>query len=444
MMINKNENFMLNMQFIKICPINAMMIALFLLINHHSFGQLDTSFAKQPITYQEFIRYVGKNNYGYAAEKFNINLAEANILSAGIFPDPELSVGWFDNGQRRMNMGYGFNSELGWTVELGRKRKARLDLAKSEYELSKLLLQDYFRNLRADATLIYLQALQNKLLLDVQFSSFQTMKRLAQSDSIRYRLGSITEIDARQSKLEAGTMLNDVFQAEAEWKMTLANLSLLLGKKQSDTLLLAQGNFNSFDRTFNLTDLIITAQNNRADLLAALQSKSISEKLINLAKANRMIDLGLTTGINYASYTRNIVAPTPSFTTVSIGISIPLKFSNNRPGELKAAYYSNLQADARYKQIELEIQNEVTQAYFNYLALQKQVQQFNNGLLTEAKAVLDGKIYSYQRGESSLLEVLNAQRTYNDVQLTYYQTLYNYAASLVNLERSVGIWDINF
>ncbi|MCS6927863.1 MAG: TolC family protein [Saprospiraceae bacterium] len=414
---------------------------------HPFFAQkaiFDTSFAKRTVTYQEFIALVGKNNYGYIAEKFNVNITEANILAAGIFPDPELSFGWFDNGQRRMNMGYGFSAELGWTLELGGKRKARIDLAKSEHELMKFLLQDYFRNLRADATLGYLQALQNKLLLDVQINSYQTMSRLAQSDSLRFRIGAITEIDARQSKLEAGTMLNDVFQAEAAWKIALTNLFSFTGQKQSDTLLIPQGNFNAFDRNFNLSDLIITAQNNRADLLAALQRKKVSENLIKLAKANRIIDIGISSGINYASYTRNVIAPTPSFASIGIGVTVPLKFSNNRPGELKASYYANLQAEAQYRQIEVQIQNEVTQAYFNYVALKKQVQQFETGLLTNAKAVLDGKIYSYQRGETSLLEVLNAQRTYNEVQQSYYQTLYNYAAALVELERAAGIWDIEF
>jgi cobalt-zinc-cadmium efflux system outer membrane protein len=429
----------------KIYRLLALMIMIHsLLIHHNCYSQVDTTFNKKPITFNDFISQVGKNNFAYAAEKFNIDLADANTLSAGIFPDPELSFGWFDNGQRRLNMGYGFSSELTWTLELGGKRKARIDLAKSEYEFTKFLLEDYFRNLRADATLIYLQALRNKLLLDVQLNSYQTMNQLAKSDSIRFRLGSITQIDARQSKLEAGTMLNDVYQAEAEWKMMLANISVLLGLKQSDTLILPQGSFTGFDRVFNLTDLITTAQNNRADLLAAMQNKNISQNLLKLAKANRVLDLGLITGVTYASYDRNIIAPTPSFTQLSAGMAIPLKFSNNRPGELKAAYYATLQAEAQYKQVELEIQSEITQAYFNYLALQKQVQQFNNGLLTEARAVLDGKIYSYQRGETSLLEVLNAQRTYNEVQQSYYQTLYNYAAALVELERAAGIWDINF
>ena len=408
------------------------------------FAQVDTSFNRIKISYPEYLSLVGKNNLSYAAEKFNLNISEAGIETAKIFPDPQLGFGWFDNGQRRMNMGYGFNSGLSWTLELGGKRKARIDLAKSETELTKLLLQDYFRNLRADATLNYLVALQNKLLLDVQLSSYQSMSRLAKSDSIRFRLGSITQVDARQSKLEAGTMLNDVFSGEAQWKASLVNLSLLLGTKQADTLIYPNGDFSKFARDFNLLQLITAAQNNRADLLAALQNKTVSENTLKLAKANRVLDLGLATGITYASYDRNIIAPTPSFTQFNGGISIPLKFSNNHPGELKAAYYNSLQTETQYKQIELQIQTEITQAYYNYLATQKQVQQFNSGLLIEAKAVLDGKKYSYERGETSLLEVLNAQRTYNDVQQNYYQTLYNYAAALVELERAAGIWDITF
>lgn len=109
---------------------------------------------------------------------------------------------------------------------------------------------------------------------------------------------------------------------------------------------------------------------------------------------------------------------------------------------MKAAQYSIRQSAVQYDQILLQIQTEVTQSYFNYKAAQKQVSQFKSGLLTEAQKVLTGKIYSYKRGETSLLEVLNAQRTYNDVQQNYYQSLFNYAAALVNLERSAGIWDI--
>ena len=52
--------------------------------------------------------------------------------------------------------------------------------------------------------------------------------------------------------------------------------------------------------------------------------------------------------------------------------------------------------------------------------------------------------YSYQRGASSLLEVLEAQRTYNETQQAYAEALFDYASALVELEHAVGIWDIDF
>ena len=407
-------------------------------------AQIDTTFNRTIINYSLFLALVAKNNLNYAAQKFNLNIAEANIELAKVFPDPEIGVGWFDNGMRRMGMGYGFNSRIGRTIELGGKRRARIDLAKSQSDLTKFLLLDYFRNLRADATLNYLNALRNKSLLDVKINSYNAVNRLAYSDSIRFKLGSIKDVDSRQSKVEAGAMLNQVFQTLATWKMSLLNLGLLMSKQSNDSLYFPSGNFNKFDREFDLAQLITEAQNNRADLLAALQNKTTAQKMIQLAKANRIADLGIGVGVGYASYDYNIIAPTPSFTQVSGGLTIPLKFSNKYAGELKMAHYAGTQAELLFRQVEVQIQVEVTQAYYDYYTTRQQVLQFNNGLLLEAKKVRDGKIYSYQRGATSLLEVLNAQRTYNDVQQSYHETLYDYAEALVQLERVAGIWDIDF
>jgi len=400
--------------------------------------------AAQEMDYAAYTALVGRNNLEYAAEKLNIPIAEANVLGARVFPDPELAFGFADNGQRRMGMGYGFRSELSWTLELGGKRKARAAVAENEAQLARLLLTDYFRNLRADATLAYLTAILNRRLLEVQVDSYQQMKKLAEADSLRFRLGEIALVDARQSRLEAGTMLNEVHAARAELETSLAALALWMGQTQPDTLPSPAGDLTGFDRDFALPDLIAAAQRNRTDLKAALQQQHVSQSLAGLAKANRAIDLGLSIGLEHNSYVRNVIAPTPSFTTVSAGIGIPIKFSNNRPGELRAAQYGRMQAEQLYKQAELAVQTEVAQAFHRYEAARKQAAQFGTGLLAEAKAILDGKTYSYRRGETSLLEVLDARRTYNEVRQNYHRTLYDRAAALVELERAADIWDVGF
>jgi cobalt-zinc-cadmium efflux system outer membrane protein len=94
--------------------------------------------------------------------------------------------------------------------------------------------------------------------------------------------------------------------------------------------------------------------------------------------------------------------------------------------------------------VEIQIRTEINEAWNLYYVHCRQVENFEHGLLRMASDVMKGKIYSYQRGETSLLEVLNAQRTYNDIQSAYYNALYDRASALINLERSAGIWDISF
>ncbi|MBS1557156.1 MAG: TolC family protein [Bacteroidetes bacterium] len=407
-------------------------------------AQVDTLFIKKQITFPEYLESVGKGNLNYAVQKFNVDIAYAGIEIAKIFPNPELYYGYVNMGQGRMKAGYGYSVNANTTLELGGKRKARIDLANNGVELTKAQLEDFFRNLRADATLAFLNALALRNRLQVMTHSYESINKLAASDSIRFKLGSIMEIDAKQSRLEARYLLNSVIQAQSDWKVSLNNLNLLIGKTNIDTLLYPAGRFDQFDREFIYKDLVTTALNNRADLVAALKNKKVAASALRLAKANRMIDLGITLGSNNTSVVTNFVEPTPSLTAVYGGLTIPLKFSNNYKGDLRTAEYNIAQAELQYRQIELQVETDVAQAYSQYMAERKQVQQYQSGLLGEAKRVLEGKVYAYQRGKTSLLEVLNAQRTYNTIQMDYFNTLYNYASALVQLERAVGIWDINF
>jgi len=64
------------------------------------------------------------------------------------------------------------------------------------------------------------------------------------------------------------------------------------------------------------------------------------------------------------------------------------------------------------------------------------------GLVEDAGKILQGRIYSYQHGESGLIDVLNAQRTYIELQLNHVEALLEYTAALIELERAAGIWDL--
>lgn len=400
--------------------------------------------AAQKITFHDYLNRIGTQNLGYIAEKYNLDIADAEVEAAKMFPDPELSFGWVDNGERRMEMGYGFEAEISWDLELGGKRKARKNLANSQKVLATLELQNYFQELRAEATIAFLETLQHKLLVDVKQDSYESMKQISNSDSIRFSLGQISKVDAVQSRLETRAMKNELADAENDWENSLLELKKMFASRQTDSLYIPEGNLEKFDRLFDLTELVQTARNQRTDYLVAKQNQTVSSNEVRLAQAERVVDLGLSLGVENNSFVRNAVAPTPGHTAVKAGISVPLKFSNKKDAALKTALYEQKQAELEYRDVELELEKEIAQALRTYLTKQKQIQQYENNMLVEAKEVLDGITYSYQRGASSLLEVLNAQRTYNETREAYVEARFDYAVALVELEKAVGIWDIEF
>ena len=405
-----------------------------------------TANAQRILTYEEYMKNVSKKNIEYIVEKYNVSIAEANTQAAKVMPDPELAFSYENNQDRTVQMGQSYAAELGYTLELGGKRRARMAVARDEQQMTEALVEDFFRNLRADATLCYLDALKQKQLTMLALSSCQSMKDLARGDSVRYALGEITEVDATQSRLEATSLIADYFQAEAEYKNKLSDLAAFEGGTAAiDSLAdVEMLRATSLYGAYNLKTFIELAQDNRADLKAAILGRELSSANLRLAKANRIIDLGLNIGFVHNTVALNEEAPAPRHNSVSAGISIPLKFSNTNKGELRAAQYAERQADAQYDAVLLQIRREVEQCYNSYISACRQTEAYQKSALADASSILEKKKYSYTRGETSLLEVLDAQRTANEIYRNYCETLYDVNASLVELNRVVGIWSIEF
>ena len=85
-----------------------------------------------------------------------------------------------------------------------------------------------------------------------------------------------------------------------------------------------------------------------------------------------------------------------------------------------------------------EAQAEIIKAYNNYRSAIDRLADYNTVIIRNARQVLDGKLYAYQRGETSLLEVINAQHTYNELQQAYAECLHSCMSAWVELERCAG------
>jgi cobalt-zinc-cadmium efflux system outer membrane protein len=399
-------------------------------------AQLNSDFARTPITFKDYIEKVRTKNIAYAAEKFNVKISEADLLSSQVFPDPSLSISYANSREDGSGKSYDLGAELSYTLELGGKREARIELAQAELKSANAALLEFYRNLRAEASSAYLEAIKAEALYQVKSNSYLTMKNLSEADSIRYSLGGIAETDYMQSKLEAGLSLNAALDALTEMKNSFRKLSVYCGDGDSSTLLSPNDQFQLFIKDYNLDELMKLALEKRPDILNAKLAIETAEKSLNLSQAERNLDLGLSLGYKN---TKPLINGDPKGAEISAGISIPLKLSNFNEGAIKSAENKKLQAESLYKLAIINAESELKQAFENYSTLKTKSKIYEEGLLNQAKFVLDGKIYSYKRGETSLLEALSARRTYNDAYNDYYETLFNYANSVIELEKSAAI-----
>lgn len=363
-------------------------------------------------TFDSFMSAVERYNSGYLAEKYNIDIAEANAEAARVFNDPEVSVEYGDNQDRVLMMGRTLEVGLSYNFSLGNVRKARINVAKSEEELTKSLVSDYFRNLRLEAMSAWARAWEAREILALKTSTAESMRSLASSDSLRAAAGEIGKTDAKQSSIEARALRGDMLGASADYSNALTYLSALSGGMAFKDIT-ADG-LGISPVNVPVDALVEMALDRRADLKAAVISKTLSERNLALAKAELAPEIGLNAGYSYNKEVSNEIAPAPKFNGVTVGVSIPLKFSSMNKGTRRAAEKAVSQAEAAYDEACRQIEAEVRMAWASYQAALETAKECSDSMLADAADILESRKKAYLQGESSLLDYLLATRVYND------------------------------
>lgn len=397
---------------------------------------------KKSISLEDFLDIVKNKNLSYAAELLNINIADARIEAAKVFNDPTISTGYSSANIGNMQMGGGTNIEIGKTFSPG-KREASVNVAKSERELTKALLEDYFHTLRAEATLTWLELNRLNRIYSLEKETYIKIKELVATDSLRLKEGKINETDAIQSFIEAGIMYNDLLAREAELNNLESKLSRFCSISGNDTIYMPDSKILKHGKVPTLYELIESAKRGRADLLAAKNMVELSKKAALLAKISRRPDFDINIGVNFNRRANNLEAPSPRHKEIYAGVSIPIPFSKSLyRGEIKEAKATEEQSVLKYQNSLLLIEAEVVEAYNIYIAKEKQLTSYSNGILLQAKDVLEEKKSGYKLCKVPFLEVLDAQRTYYTILINYYNTLYDKTAALINLQRAAAYWDL--
>jgi len=167
---------------------------------------------------------------------------------------------------------------------------------------------------------------------------------------------------------------------------------------------------------------------NRPDLRAAQQGVTAAESQLALQKANGKMDITGTFDYSHTAGT----------SSGAFFYNMPLPIFNRNQGEIARARYAITQAQEQASETAQQVSTDVLQAYENLRTNEQIIQLYEGGYVEQAKQSRDISEYAYRRGAASLLDYLDAERTYRANQLAYRQALASYMLALEQLRQAVG------
>jgi cobalt-zinc-cadmium efflux system outer membrane protein len=246
---------------------------------------------------------------------------------------------------------------------------------------------------------------------------------------MRYKAGAISEDDYLKIKLQLLQFETDFQQAQLAKVQALSDLRQLLGYESVSPDYDLAGLFDYRPLKGNLEDLQLKAMQNRPDYRAAQQGVTAANSQYDLQKAIGKPDV--TVQGNY-SHVNGI-------NTATFYGSIPLPIFNRNQGEIARTRFAITQAQEQEKATSGQVMTDVRDAYEGLRVNDRVIQLYRSGYLEVAQKDRDISEYAYKRGAVSLLDFLDAERSYRATQLAYRQALASYLLALEQLREAVGV-----
>ena len=388
------------------------------------------------ITLDEAIQLALQHNHSMLAARTTIQQSQDLEITANLRPDPVLLgdaqfLPIFNPSQFNsdyLDTAAQFDVGLSYLFERGKKRQHRLQAAKDATAVTVSTVADNERTLTFQVASQYVTVELAESTLDLaqqDLASFQNSVDISQQ---RFRAGDISEDDYLKIHLQLLQFQTDASQAMLAKIQGLSDLRHLLGYESVSSDYDVAGPFDYLPVNAKLEDLQAKALASRPDLRAAQQGVTAATSQYNLAKANGKRDI--TGQINYTHIA--------DLNTVSLFGQMQLPIFDRNQGEIARTLVAITQAQEQQKQASEQVMTDVKDAYEGLHTNDQVIQLYRSGYLDEAQQDRDISQYAYQRGAASLLDYLDAERSYRATQLAYRQSLAAYLLAVEQLREAVG------
>ena len=409
----------------------ARLATLFLLLQGVGAGQNTTL-----ISLDQAIDLALAHNHALKATRTLILQNQAQEITANLRPNPTFGadsqfIPIFtpqDFSVDELNLTQQFDIGLSYLFERGHKRQRRLQAARDQTAVTRAQVADAERSLAFDVGQQFVSVLLAESTLQFAQENLKDFQGTVDIAQAQYNAGAISEGDFLKIKLQLLQFQTDVSSARLAKVQALVGLRQLLGYDAAPANYDVVGDLAYQPLKGNLEDLQARAIRERPDFQAARLGVTAAQSQVLLAQANAKVDVSGTYDFTH----------TAGQNSASIFASFDLPIFNRNQGEIARTRYALTQAEETQQSASDTVMSDVASAYEAVRSNDEIVQLYNSEYLKQAQDSRDISEYAYKRGAASLLDFLDAERSYRAAQLAYRQALASYMTALEQLKQAVG------
>lgn len=376
------------------------------------------------VTLDQAIALAFAHDHALAATRTTIDQARADEISAGLRPNPNLSL-----SKQIAPWGHDLDGEIDvdYTFERGGKRGARLRAARDATGVTSSQVADAERMLAFQVATQFIAVQLAESTLELARDNLASFQQAVEVTEDRYKSGGLSENDYLKVKLQLLQFQTDVEQAQLARIQALSDLRQLVGYELLPAGYDVAGVLDYKPVGAKLADLERLAQD-RPDLRAAKQGVAAAASQHALAEANSAHDVTLSAGFVRDQGDNALV----------VGLGIPLAIFDRNQGERAKTKVGMTQAEQQAAEVTGQVMTDVTDAYEALQRSKRIVEYYRSGYLDVSSRSRDISEYAYRRGALSLFDFLDAERAYRATQIGYREALADYVTAVEQLRQAVG------
>lgn len=312
-------------------------------------------------------------------------------------------------------------------IELGDKRQSRINYATANIKAQAIQYQNTRLALLATTGERYYEALKFQTLLTLNNERHYVVSQALKAIKQRANAGAVSQADVTRMGYALSQVELEKAKLNSEFERARLSLNELWSEQHSYTNL--AGNMATLIPL--KSEQVLLNAVNQAPEFAMLQQQYLQQAAnLTLQEANGQSDINVGAGLRYNQQSNT--------SSLLFSFSMPLQLSNSNSGNIEAANSQLALLREQQEQLRVQLRQQVRTLYAYYQGKTSQVQLLSEQVIPQAQTLIEQSLKSYQRGQISVLQLLDAQQVLFDSKralINSYAALYQ---THLALERLTG------